>query len=147
MLLAHWASIVSITLLGGLLAFGFALIQPKVYTSNASGIISTGQNEELGVALAGDNYAKSRVKSYLDLAESRAVAEIVIEDLDLETTPGALLSDVSVMNPMDTPTIKVSVSANDPEQASQIAEGWIAAISEQIDAIENEGGSGDGGSS
>jgi len=147
MLRAHWASIVSITLLGGLLAFGFALVQPKVYTSNASGIISTGQNEELGVALAGDNYAKSRVKSYLDLAESRAVAEIVIEDLGLEATPGALLSNVSVTNPMDTPTIKVSVSANDPEQASRIAEGWISAIGKQIDAIENDGSSTEGGES
>lgn len=147
MLRAHWASIVTITLLGGLLAFGFALVQPKVYTSNASGIISTGQNEELGVALAGDNYAKSRVKSYLDLAESRAVAEIVIEDLSLETTPGALLSNVSVTNPMDTPTIKVSVSANDPEQASRIAEAWIAAIGEQIDTIENDGPSSEAGSS
>lgn len=139
MLRAHWASILIITLTGGLLAFGFGLMQPKVYTSNASGIISTGQNEELGVALAGDNYAKSRVKSYLDLAESRAVAEIVIDNLDLDTTPVALLSDVSATNPMDTPTIKVSVSANAPEEASRIAEGWIAAIGEQIETIENDG--------
>src|SRR5690625_695152 len=122
MLRAHWASILIITLTGGLLAFGFGLVQPKVYTSNASGIISTGQNEELGVALAGDNYAKSRVKSYLAPAESRALAEIVIDNLDLDTTPVALLSDVSATNPMDTPTIKVSVSANAPEEASKSEE-------------------------
>lgn len=134
---SHWIALIAGTLAGGLLAFGFALTQPKVYTANASGIISTGQSEDLSAALAGDNYAKSRVKSYLDLAQSRAVAEIVIDDLGLEMSSTTLLERVTVSNPLDTATIKVAVEAGNPEDAQARAEAWISAIGTQIDAVEN----------
>ena len=134
---AHWIAIIVITVVGTLGGFGWALLQPKVYTANASGIVSTGVSDNLGNALAGDSFAKSRVKSYSDMATSRSVAEAVVKKLNLDVSPDALLANISASNPVDTATLKISAKANTPEDASALAEAWVLAISEQVAEVEN----------
>lgn len=134
---AHWISVVLITLLGGAVAFGWTLLQPRVYSANASGIIATGVSSDLGSALAGDNYAKSRVKSYLDVAKSRTVAANVAEELGLDSSPESLVAKISVENPLDTAVIKVSAEAGTPEAARDLAEAWVRGIGVQVSELEN----------
>lgn len=134
---AHWISFLGITLLAVLLAFGWTLLQPKVYTADASGIVSVGVNKDLSTAVAGETYSKSRAKAYLDVAKSRAVAETVIEDLKLpETAPEQLISKVSSTNPVDTATLKFTAQSNTPEAARDLAEAWVRAVSKQVDEFE-----------
>jgi capsular exopolysaccharide synthesis family protein len=134
---AHWISVLLITLLGGAVAFGWTLLQPRVYSANASGIIAAGVSSDLGAALAGDNYAKSRVKSYLDVAKSRTVATHVAEDLGVDTSPETLVARISVENPLDTAVIKVTAEAGTPEAARNLAEAWVRGISAQVTELEN----------
>ncbi|MGP5599758.1 polysaccharide biosynthesis tyrosine autokinase [Glutamicibacter arilaitensis] len=134
---AHWISFLAITIAGALLGLGWGLVQPKVYKANASGIVSAGVNSDLGTAMAGENYAKSRVKSYVDLAKSRSVAQDVQDSLGVDTSINQLLSSISISNPVDTATLKVSAEANTPESAQQLAEGWVKAIEKQVSEVEN----------
>src|SRR5699024_10265861 len=114
-----WVSILAVTVAGALLALAFALVQPKTYRANASGIVTAGVSSDLGSALAGENLAKSRVKSYLDIAHSRSVAQRVVDELDLDASPQALVGQVSAINPIDTAVIQVTVSAPDPQLAAR----------------------------
>lgn len=139
---AHWLAIIIFTIIGGGVAFGSALIQPKVYTANASGIVSAGVSEDLGSALVGDNYAKSRVKSYLDIATSRAVASFAIEELGLDASAESLVSKISVQNPLDTAVMKVTAEASTPGDARALAEAWVHGISQQVSALENSNAEG-----
>ncbi|GAA2097083.1 polysaccharide biosynthesis tyrosine autokinase [Brevibacterium salitolerans] len=134
---AHWLAMVAITCAGAVLGLGWALIQPKEYTADASGIVSAGVSSDLGTAMAGENYAKSRVVSYLDLAESRAVAESVVQELGLTESPESLIGQVTVTNPADTATIRVSARADTPENARDLAEAWVGAIGDQVTEVEN----------
>lgn len=134
---AHWIAIVLITLAGGFTAYGWTQIQPKVYSADASGLLSTGVTSDLSTALAGDTYAKSRVKAYMDVAKSRTVAEYAISELGLDTSPDVLITKVSVLNPLDTPVIKVTANAASPEQARDLAEAWIDGIGKQVTELEN----------
>ena len=134
---AHWVSVLLITVLGGLVAFGWTMLQPRVYSANASGIVSTGVSSDLGAALAGDNYAKSRVKAYLDIAKSRAVASNAIEELGLESAPESLVTRITVENPLDTAVIKVTAEGSTPEAARDLAEAWVHGIGTQVAALEN----------
>ncbi|WP_082104326.1 polysaccharide biosynthesis tyrosine autokinase [Demequina soli] len=136
---AHWAAIVLITALGAAAAFAYTLTQPSVYTATGSAIITTGPSEDLGSALVGDNYAKSRVKSYLDIAKSRKVAEYAIEGLGIDASPDALVASVTVSNPLDTAVLRVSANGSSPDEARDLVEAWIAGMTTAVADIENEG--------
>jgi len=134
---AHWIAIVAFTIAGALLAYGWTLTQTRVYTANSSAIITTGVSEDLGQALVGDNYAKSRVKSYVDIAESRRVAEYAIETLGLSASPQALVGRVSVTNPLDTAVLRISADASTPQEAKDLAEAWIQGMVQAVQLLEN----------
>ncbi|WP_062296262.1 polysaccharide biosynthesis tyrosine autokinase [Demequina maris] len=140
---AHWVAIAVFVLLGAIVASAWSITQTKVYTATGSAIITTGASEDLGSALVGDNYAKSRVKSYLDIAQSRKVAEYAIEDLGLDSSPDALVSRVTVSNPLDTAVLRVAANGSSPEEARDLVEAWIAGMTKAVADIENSG-SGDG---
>jgi capsular exopolysaccharide synthesis family protein len=138
---AHWVVIVSATLLGAALAVGWTAIQPRVYSADASGIITTGVSQDLGSALVGDNYAKSRAKSYLDVAKSRSVATFAINALGLKISPEKLVSEITVTNPVDTALLRVSARSSTPEGARDLAETWMSGMIAQVSALENSGSS------
>ena len=134
---AHWIAIIAITLAGGLIGIGWAFIQPKVYAATASGILTTGVSTDIGTATVGENYAKSRVKSYIDMAKSTTVAQLAAEELGISTKPTELLEHISVTNPVDTATLKVTAEAGTAANARDLAEAWVGAIGVQVEAIEN----------
>ena len=136
---AHWMAILLATLLGGALAFGWTLLQPKVYTSTGSAIITTGSSESLGDALVGDNYAKSRVKSYLDIAKSRQVGTFAAEELGIDASPDSLVARVTVSNPLDTAVLRVSANGPTPEDARALAEAWISGMTQAVAQLETGG--------
>lgn len=139
---AHWIAVVAITVAGGLIGIGWALMQPKVYEASASGLLTTGVNSDISTATIGENYAKSRVKSYIDIAKSTTVAKTAAEDLGLDVAPNQLLQQISVTNPIDTATMKVTAEADTAENARNLAEAWIKAIGQQVSEIENADSSG-----
>lgn len=139
---SHWLAIVVATVVGGLLAFGWTLTQPKVYTANGSAIITTGTSTSLGDAMVGDNYAKSRVKSYLDIAKSREVAKYALEQLNVDVPPDALVGRVTVSNPLDTAVLRVSATGSTPEEARALVEAWIGGMTKVVSDLENANNTG-----
>lgn len=137
---AHWLAITAAVLLGGVLAYGWTMLQPKVYTASGSAIITTGTSTNIGDALVGDNYAKSRVKSYLDIAKSRQVASFAIDELGLKTSADALIAKVRVNNPLDTAVLRVSADGASPKEAQALAEVWIQGMTQAVADVENSGG-------
>ncbi|KAB1661088.1 polysaccharide biosynthesis tyrosine autokinase [Pseudoclavibacter sp. CFCC 13796] len=127
---------------GVLVAATAAFLQPKTYTADSSGFITTptqandGGNS-VGSAVAGDSYAKSRAKSYADLGKTRAVAQEVVDKLGLKTSPEDLVGQISVSVPLNTVTVKVTAKASTPQGASDLANAWIAAMGTQIARLES----------
>src|SRR6187551_3445910 len=140
----RWVAIVVATVLGGLLAYGWTLTQPKIYTANGSAIVSTGTSASIGDALVGDNYAKSRVKSYLDIAKSRQVAQYAIDKLGVADSPDGLVGSVTVSNPLDTAVLRVAANGSTPEEARALVEAWIDGMINVVSELENSGDSATG---
>jgi capsular exopolysaccharide synthesis family protein len=137
---AHWLTIIAITLLGGAVAFGWTLLQPRVYTADSSGYVSAGDNSDTGNALVGNNLAESKVKSYINIGTSRVVAQFAIDDLGLAgVSPEGLVNRISVTNPAGTVLINVSATGPTPTDARDLAEAWLRGMAQQITEI--EGGS------
>ena len=135
----HWVGVLLLIVLGVAAAALYTYTQPKVYAANANGFVTTGATSDPAMASVNDSVAKSRAKSYVDIATSRAVAERVIADLRLDTDPSSLIERISVEQPIDTVLLKVTARSSSPREAQQLADAWVVALAEQVDEIENGG--------
>ncbi|MGB4778364.1 polysaccharide biosynthesis tyrosine autokinase [Microbacterium sp.] len=140
---AHWIGVVVLTLAGVSVAWGWAAIQPRIYTADATGYVSAVRDADsggAGNASLGDTLAKSKVKSFVDIGEWRSVADHVITDLDLDTTPEALVKQVSVSSPLDTVIIQVTADASSPEEARELAGAWLDGMAAEVQKLETSDG-------
>ncbi|MBX3089092.1 MAG: polysaccharide biosynthesis tyrosine autokinase [Cryobacterium sp.] len=134
---AHWWVIILATLAGLAIAFGWTLLQPKIYQADVTGIVQmkTG-GTSVGEETVAQNLALSKVTSYIQYGTSRAVAQRTIDKLGLKTTPESLVGRISVTNPAETPIIKVTASSSDPEGARDLATAWLSEMVAQIKEVE-----------
>ena len=138
----HWLGVVAIVLATVAIAAAYTLTQPKVYSANANGFVSTGSADNPALSSVNDQLAKSRATSYVDIATSRATAQAVIEDLGLDASPAGLVGSISVTQPKDTVLLKITAEASTPEAAQQLADAWVRALATQVQKIEDPGGTG-----
>ncbi|MET4589376.1 polysaccharide biosynthesis tyrosine autokinase [Arthrobacter sp. 754] len=132
----YWKAITAFTLLATLAAFGWTVLQPKIYSSDSSGIVVTPGSDNVSLALAGDSLAKAKVKNYESVAKSRLVADRVIAALELKTSADALLGTITVKVPLDTAEIRVTAQSPDPATAQRVADAWVNGLAAQVEAIE-----------
>ena len=132
----YWKAIVAFTLLATVTAGGWTLLQPKIYSSDSSGIVVTPGSDNVSLSLAGDSLAKAKVKNYESVANSRLVADRVIAALELKTTADALLGTISVRVPLNTAEIRVTALSSDPTTAQRVADAWVNGLAAQVEAIE-----------
>ncbi|WP_341975686.1 polysaccharide biosynthesis tyrosine autokinase [Microbacterium sp. LTA6] len=134
---AHWLGMLVLVVAAVAIAFGWTLLQPRVYTADATAIVqATAAADDIGTKLVGNQLAASSVKTFVNLGSSRSVAERVIADLGLETTPERLASQVTVTNPLDTYSLKVTATASSPEAARDIAESWVRGMGAEVNVLE-----------
>lgn len=117
-------------------AYGWYLLQPRVYEAESNGIVLTGGSENLNLSLAGDNLSKSKAKSYKSLGDSTVVAERVVKTLGLDVSAQAVAGTVKVVVPDDSPEIQVAATASDPVRAKEVADAWVTALAAQVYELE-----------
>ena len=133
----HWGAIALSIGLGLAVAFGVSVLIPKVYTADASGFVVSQSSGSTGIASLGDAYAKSRAKSYIEIAKNRTIAQAVIGQLGLKTTPQSLVNQISASVPLDTVTLRITAQAATPQQAQDLANAWIRALAVEVQKLES----------
>ena len=93
---AHWIGVLVLAVLGLGAATAYNVSQPKVYEATSTGYVSSGDSVDPSTASIADTLAKSRVKSYVDIATSTRAAQDVIDSLGLDESPAALVGQISV---------------------------------------------------
>ncbi len=138
---AYWKAIVALTVAGGLVGLAWSAVQPRVYTADASGYVAAVASDgSTGAALAGDQLALSKVKSFIDMGYWRSVAETAKTDLGLTDSPEALVQRVKVSNPVDTVNVRVDATGPTPESARDLAEAWLRGMTAEVDQLQSGGG-------
>jgi capsular exopolysaccharide synthesis family protein len=139
-LAAHRVGVLIIVAATVALAGLYTWTQPKVYAANASGFVSSGASLDPASGSINDSLAKSRVTSYVDIATSRPTAQDVIDDLGLDVSPSALVGNITVEQPLDTVSLKVTARSGTPMAAQQLADAWVRAIATQVQKLEDPSG-------
>lgn len=100
-------------------AFGFSKMQTPVYESTLRMLVQPSRTD-FGQAQA----AKTLLSSYEQWLYSSYRAQSVINNLQLDMTPGELLGDVHVSSDGNSFIIQLSVENTDPDLANDIARTW-----------------------
>lgn len=136
---AHWVGMLVIVVVAVAAAFGWTLLQTRVYTADATALVQAQLgSDDPGSQVLGNQLASSSVKTFVDLGSSRLVAQRVIDDLGLDTTPEGLVTRVAVTNPLDTVSLRVTASASSPEAARDLAEAWVRGMAAEVNVLETQ---------
>ena len=139
--LSHWVGVVLLAIVGVAGAAGYNATQAEVYQASATGLVTVGNTSSPAEATVGDQLAKNRVTSYVAIATSSEVADLVIEShaldgTDLPRSAGALSSHISVDQPQDTVLITINARASRPAYAATLANAWVEALATKVEAID-----------
>lgn len=132
----HWRTIVAAVVACLLVATVYDLTQPKVYTADAAGFVATAKSSSAAEDSINDTLAKSRATSYVDVAQSRGTAEAARRIAKSPESASALIGRVEVTQPPETVLIRVTADGASPEEATDLANAWIAGLAEQVEEIE-----------
>jgi capsular polysaccharide biosynthesis protein len=118
------------------LAVGYSLAQTPMYESSST--ILVGQRQQAGGTpnLGGDIAGLQDLTTTLVVAaDSRPVAEEVIQRLNLKTTPEALLEDLEAQQIPDSLYIQISYTDPSPNRAQMVADTAGEVLSKQISDV------------
>lgn len=140
----HWRGVVAIIVVCALAGIAWTATRAPVYAADASGFVTTSAGDENpSLASVNDSLAKSKATSWLVIARSRTVAERVIDELDLEVTPEALVNRIEATQVPDTVSIEITARAGSAVEAQELADTWVSALAEAVEEIQNPSGRGE----
>ena len=134
--------IIAFILLGGIGTYAYSQTLPRQYRSHASVMVVPVRGENTSEVVQGANYVQNIVQSYALLTTTPFVLQPVIDKVGLDESSSQLAQRVSVVTPLNTVVIQLSVTDSSPERAQQIAaattDSLITAVEELSPKVGNE---------
>lgn len=130
----HWVAGVMLVVLGA--AAGALLSQTQTYTSTAAVFVST-PRDDADTYYRGDLYARERLPSFIALTHSEELANRVISNLGLPLDAATLISGTTATAVPDTVLIQIVTAGDSPQQAQQINNGFVEALTAKVHDLES----------
>jgi capsular polysaccharide biosynthesis protein len=130
-----WVIVVVVIVCVGM-AFGYSFTQTPMYETSST--ILVGQRQQAGGTpnLGGDVTGLQQLTTTIVVAaDSRPVAQEVIQRLNLRTTPEALLEDLEAQQIPDSLYIQISYTDPSPNRAQMVADTTGEVLSKQISEV------------
>lgn len=138
----HLGTIAAFTVLGAIVAAGLLMVLPARYTSQASAYVrvsvpkSASGTADSNAYFNASQLASEKVKAFVPLFTSETVAQAVITQLGLSTTPAELASGLSTSNAANSLTIDVTATGDSSEQSKKIADAVVNQSASQVRRLE-----------
>lgn len=117
----RWMSIVSLVVLGLVVAAGASILTTPVYTATTQLYVSVQGGSSTSDMLQGANFTRQQIASYTKIVTSPLVLGPVIDDLGLATRSSELAKRISSESPPNSSLVNISVSDTSPAVAAALA--------------------------
>ncbi|PRI11020.1 polysaccharide biosynthesis tyrosine autokinase [Leucobacter massiliensis] len=129
----YWVLIVACTLLGIIVGAGASLLMTPEYEARTELYVSVrNESQTSGDLVAGSNFARQSVQSYVSIVTTESVLRPVVEELQLDDSVTDLAKRVSAEAPLNTSLVNITVSDDDPERAAEIANAIGASFTQLV---------------
>ncbi len=136
MLHKRWLMIASTTVVAILVSVivSFFVLTP-IYQTSTTLMVSYKQNQESIMTYNDLQTSQKLVATYSEIVKSERIADLVIEQLNLDLTAADLNDKVSVSQVSSTEILKISVNDADPELAALIANTISSVFQKEINKM------------
>ncbi|MCM6772170.1 protein tyrosine kinase [Nocardia sp. CDC159] len=132
----QWPIIVVTAALCLVAAFAYAKTRPVTYTASSTCYVSMATGTSVNDSYQGGLAAQQRVRSYLDLATSRTVAQRVKDQLGLPVSADELRGRITAAAPPATTIIVISVRDGTADGARRLTDEVVSQFRHLIDQLE-----------
>ncbi|RBY74808.1 hypothetical protein DQ239_18620 [Blastococcus sp. TF02-09] len=124
-------------LLVGLAAAGLlSWLTTPLYSSSTQLFVAVAGSTDTSAAQAGNLFSQQRVTSYVPLLTGKSLAGEVVDELDLDLTPGQVADKVSAEVLPESVVVQVTVTDTSAERAQAIAAAMGRRFSERVTELE-----------
>ncbi|WP_051215024.1 polysaccharide biosynthesis tyrosine autokinase [Granulicoccus phenolivorans] len=114
-------------------------MQPTLYQSSATGLITSGSAASMGEAFSNQTLGVQRAQTYVPLVTSGIVADRVAEELGIPEG-GAAVRDSATAAVVDgSPMLRITATASQPGRARDLADAFVRATAEEAAKLETGG--------
>lgn len=139
----RWILITVTTLLAVAVAAVLTIMATPQYQSTARLFVTTPSASDDGQLQSGGQFSQQRVKSYAALITGDEVARRVVDQLEIDETPGQLRQKISTSLEVDTVVLSVSVEDPSAERAQQLTQGVADVFTGYVRELETPEGQND----
>ena len=135
----YWWIVLVTTLLAVGIGALVTLRTPAQYASTVTFFVRT-PAEQIGGAYQGDQFAQKRVNSYVQLMESNRLADLILEDTQLDLTFDQIIGKISAKGDLNTVLLTATVTDTSPERSLDIAQSLSKEFVEMVSELETPPG-------
>jgi capsular polysaccharide biosynthesis protein len=136
LLLRRWRVAVAVLAVCVVGALAYAVTAQTAYSATTTMYVSMATGTSVNDSYQGGMAAQMRVTTYSHVAGGTAVAERVVDDLGLDTTPEALQSQISVTFPPATSLLEITATDTTPEGAQLLADAFASQFQQMVAQME-----------
>lgn len=136
----NWIWLVSLPLLGLLIAAGLSLAVTPTYTSTTQLFVATQSSGSVSELQVANTFSQDRVQSYVQTVKTPAVLQPVIDELGLEDSSAQLANRISASAERSTVLIRISASDSSPARAAAIAQATAQNLIATVTELETPSG-------
>lgn len=130
-----WVVVLVAVVLAGSMV-GFDLLRTPIYEAKIKILVGQERGDDASSSLGSDVQGLQQItKTMAELVKAQPVAEAVIEELNLESSPEDFLKNLSVKQVGTTELIEVSYEDASPNRAQQIVNAVGPVFSEQVSEV------------
>ncbi len=133
---AHWVLAVVMLLLSVSAAGAVTVLMTPEYTATTRLFVSTPETESTTTAYQGSQFSQQRVLSYAEIIRGKNVAQLVIDELGLDISAGALAGQVTTAVVPDTVLLDATVTDTSPLRAQTLANAVATKFIELVSQLE-----------
>lgn len=134
-------------ILGAALGFGYSAVQPRIYSTTASGYVAVGgttteaqdgrsSTGDVGSILSGDSAAQAKANAYMPLITSSQVAKKIKDESGLDMSVEQIQRSLSGSVDTNSTLIKVTANADTPDHSVTLANSALKATAEVVKDLE-----------
>lgn len=140
----YWRSILATLFVVVMATAGYTLMQAPTYTATATVFVTVESGDSAGELSQGASYAERQVQSFVQVVETAAVLDPVIDEFSLDTTSRSLAGQISASSPNSTSLIDITANGGNATETAELANAVAASLVVTVDDLAPTSSNGQG---